>query len=57
MGHRALMGWGLLAYLILWIVVPKGPGLTPAMRLAEERSRDASGWRRGGMSCSWLPTR
>ena len=33
----ALMGWGLLAYLILWIVVPKGPGSTPAMRLAEER--------------------
>jgi phage shock protein C len=33
----ALMGWGLLAYLILWIVVPKGSGSTPAMRLAEER--------------------
>jgi phage shock protein C len=33
----ALMGWGLLAYLILWIVVPKGAGSTPAMRLAEER--------------------
>jgi phage shock protein PspC (stress-responsive transcriptional regulator) len=33
----ALMGWGLLAYLILWIVLPKGPGSTPAMRVAEER--------------------
>ena len=32
-----LMGWGILAYLILWIVLPKGPGSTPAMRLAEER--------------------
>ncbi len=32
-----LMGWGFLAYLILWIVLPKGPGSTPAMRLAEER--------------------
>ena len=31
------MGWGLPAYLILWIVLPKGPGSTPAMRLAEER--------------------
>ena len=32
-----LMGWGFLAYLILWLVLPKGPGSTPAMRLAEER--------------------
>jgi phage shock protein C len=32
-----LMGWGLLAYLILWIVLPKGPGSTPAVRVAEER--------------------
>jgi phage shock protein C len=32
-----LMGWGFLAYLILWIVLPKGPGSTPAVRLAEER--------------------
>jgi phage shock protein PspC (stress-responsive transcriptional regulator) len=32
-----LMGWGLVAYLILWIVLPKGPGSTPAMRQAEER--------------------
>ena len=23
----ALMGWGLVAYLVLWIVLPKGPGL------------------------------
>jgi phage shock protein C len=22
----ALMGWGLLAYVILWIVLPQGPG-------------------------------
>ena len=33
----ALMGWGLIAYVILWIVLPKGPGSTPAVRLAEER--------------------
>jgi phage shock protein C len=32
-----LMGWGFLAYLVLWIVLPKGPGSTPAVRLAEER--------------------
>jgi phage shock protein PspC (stress-responsive transcriptional regulator) len=32
-----LMGWGLLAYLIFWIALPKGPGSTLAMRLAEER--------------------
>jgi hypothetical protein len=32
-----LMGWGLLVYLILWIVLPTGPGSTPAVRLAEER--------------------
>jgi phage shock protein C len=32
-----LMGWGVLAYLILWIVLPRGPGSTPAMRVAEER--------------------
>jgi phage shock protein C len=32
-----LMGWGVLAYLILWIVLPKGPGSTPAVRVAEER--------------------
>ncbi len=33
----ALMGWGLIAYVVLWIVLPKGPGSTPAVRLAEER--------------------
>jgi phage shock protein C len=32
-----LMGWGIFAYVIFWIVLPKGPGTTPAMRLAEER--------------------
>jgi phage shock protein C len=33
----ALMGWGVLAYIILWIVLPTGPASTPAIRLAEER--------------------
>jgi len=32
-----LMAWGILAYVIFWIVLPKGPGPTPAVRLAEER--------------------
>ncbi|HEX2031330.1 MAG TPA: PspC domain-containing protein [Actinomycetota bacterium] len=32
-----LMGWGILAYIILWIVLPSGPGATPAIRIAEER--------------------
>jgi phage shock protein PspC (stress-responsive transcriptional regulator) len=32
-----LMGFGLLAYVILWIVLPTGPGGTPAVRIAEER--------------------
>jgi phage shock protein PspC (stress-responsive transcriptional regulator) len=32
-----IMGWGILAYIILWIVLPAGPGATPAVRLAEER--------------------
>jgi phage shock protein C len=32
-----LMGWGFFAYVIFWIVLPKGSGSTPAMRLAEER--------------------
>jgi hypothetical protein len=31
------MAWGILAYVIFWIVLPKGPGSTPAVRLAEER--------------------
>ena len=41
----AFMGWGLLAYAILWIVLPQGqpgipvhgPGGTSAIRIAEER--------------------
>jgi phage shock protein C len=33
----ALMGWGVIAYVLLWILLPKGPGSTPAIRLAEER--------------------
>jgi phage shock protein C len=33
----AFMGWGILAYLILWIVLPEGPPATPAVRIAEER--------------------
>lgn len=32
-----IMGWGILAYIILWIVLPAGPGTTPAIRVAEER--------------------
>jgi hypothetical protein len=32
-----LMGVGILAYVVFWIVLPKGPGTTPAMSLAEER--------------------
>jgi phage shock protein PspC (stress-responsive transcriptional regulator) len=31
------MGWGILAYIILWIVVPHGVPSTPAVRVAEER--------------------
>ena len=33
----ALMGWGILAYIILWIALPAGAPVTPAMRIAEER--------------------
>ena len=33
----AIMGWGILAYVILWIVLPQGPAATPAVRIAEER--------------------
>jgi phage shock protein C len=33
----AFMGWGILAYVILWIVLPQGPAATPAVRIAEER--------------------
>jgi phage shock protein C len=31
------MGWGILAYILLWIVLPEGPAATPAIRVAEER--------------------
>jgi phage shock protein C len=30
-------GFGLLAYLILWIALPQGPPHIPAIRIAEER--------------------
>jgi phage shock protein C len=30
-------GLGILAYLILWLVLPKDPTHTPAIRIAEER--------------------
>jgi phage shock protein C len=30
-------GLGVLAYLVLWIVLPKGSGQIPATRIAEER--------------------
>jgi len=30
-------GFGGLAYVILWIVLPKGPAQIPATRIAEER--------------------
>ena len=30
-------GLGIVAYLILWVVLPKGSGHTPANRIAEER--------------------
>ena len=30
-------GFGILAYLILWIALPKGSALIPAIRIAEER--------------------
>ena len=33
----AVMGWGILAYVILWIAVPSGTPTTPAIRIAEER--------------------
>jgi phage shock protein C len=32
-----VMGWGILAYLILWVVVPQGTTAPPAIRIAEER--------------------
>jgi phage shock protein C len=33
----AVMGWGILAYIIMWIAVPEGATATPAVRIAEER--------------------
>jgi phage shock protein C len=30
-------GFGILLYLILWLVLPKGPAHAPAIRIAEER--------------------
>lgn len=30
-------GFGVLAYVILWLVLPKGDPQTPAVRIAEER--------------------
>jgi phage shock protein PspC (stress-responsive transcriptional regulator) len=33
----ALMGWGLIGYVLLWILLPKGPGSTPPIRVAEKR--------------------
>jgi phage shock protein PspC (stress-responsive transcriptional regulator) len=30
-------GFGILLYLILWVVLPKGPPHIPATRIAEER--------------------
>jgi phage shock protein C len=32
-----VMGWGILAYLILWVVVPQGTTTPPSIRVAEER--------------------
>ena len=34
-----LMGWGILAYIVLAIVLPGGAAATPAIRLAEELDR------------------
>lgn len=31
------MGWGILAYVILWVVLPQGVPSTPALGVAEER--------------------
>jgi phage shock protein C len=41
----AFMGWGIIAYVVLWIVLPRGepgvpvqgPGTSSAVRIAEER--------------------
>ena len=32
-----MAGTGILAYVILWVVIPEGPTLAPAVRIAEER--------------------
>lgn len=32
-----LLGFGVFAYILLWIVVPKGPTASSALRIAEER--------------------
>jgi phage shock protein C len=41
-------GFGVLAYLILWVVLPKGGAHVPAIRIAEER------YARGEISASEL---
>ena len=30
-------GFGILAYVVLWIALPAGPAQVPAIRIAEER--------------------
>ena len=30
-------GFGILAYVVLWIALPEGPAQVPAIRIAEER--------------------
>jgi phage shock protein PspC (stress-responsive transcriptional regulator) len=32
-----MAGTGILAYVILWVVIPEGPTLAPAVQIAEER--------------------
>ncbi|MGH2678322.1 MAG: PspC domain-containing protein [Actinomycetota bacterium] len=32
-----IMAWGLLAYILLWLVVPEGTTTGPAVHIAEER--------------------
>jgi phage shock protein C len=31
------MGWGILAYILLWVIVPEGPSVPRAIDVAEER--------------------
>jgi phage shock protein C len=33
----AVMAWGLLAYVLLWLVIPEGTTAGPAVHIAEER--------------------